>query len=378
MISQPGKWWKRSRSSSHASAIGELDFSVVLPTLLLGLVGVAMVFSATHATPGASHLYLKQLIYLGLGLAAMLACATISTQALLDRLAVPGYFVLAFVLLLLLAFGQEVAGSKRWIFLGPVSWQPSEFAKIATVLVLTRFLAARQERMHHWDTLFGAALIVGVPALLILKEPDLGTALVFVALLFVMLYAAGAPVRRLAGIVGGAVLCSPVIWILLKDYQRQRVMVFLNPEADTLGAGYNVIQSTIAVGSGRLLGKGWLQGTQSQLRFVPEHHTDFIFSVLAEEWGLLGSLGLILLFTILLLQALRIARQARDFEGSLIAIGLTTLLATQVVVNLSVAIGLLPVTGMTLPMISYGGSSLITNLCLIGILQNIWSARIVR
>jgi rod shape determining protein RodA len=376
--SHPGKWWKRSRASSHLNLIQDIDLSILLPTLVLSFIGVAMVYSATHSNAAMSHLYLKQLFWIAIGVMCMVMFASVSYQVLLDRFAWPSYFILMFVLAALLAVGTEIAGSKRWVQLGQFSWQPSEFAKVATVLVLTKFLTARQERMDQWDTLLGAALIAGVPALLILKEPDLGTALVFIGLLFVMLYAAGAPVRRLAGVVVTAVLCSPVIWVLLKDYQRQRVMVFLNPEADTLGAGYNVIQSTIAVGSGRVLGKGWLQGTQGQLRFVPEHHTDFIFSVLAEEWGLIGGVVLLLLFAILLLQALRVARQARDLNGSLIAIGLTTLLSAQVVINLSVAIGLIPVTGMTLPLISYGGSSLLTNLCLIGILLNVWSSRLVR
>jgi rod shape determining protein RodA len=171
---------------------------------------------------------------------------------------------------------------------------------------------------------------------------------------------------------------SPLVWILLKDYQRQRLFVFLNPGSDTLGAGYNIIQAKIAIGSGRFWGKGWLQGTQGQLRFVPEHHTDFIFSVLAEEWGWIGSIVLLLLFTILLFQSLRIARLARDHAGSLLAIGLTTLLGTQVIINMCVATGLLPVTGMTLPLISYGGSSLITTMSMLGMLMNIGSSRYVK
>lgn len=378
MDSHPGKWWKRSRASSHLDLVQELDLSILLPTLALAFIGVAMVYSATHANPSMSHLYLKQLFWVGVGAVGMIVFASFSYQVLLNRFAYPVYFFLIFILALLLAVGHEVAGSKRWINLGLMNWQPSETAKIVTVLVLSRFLSARQDRIASWDTFMGAALIAGVPALLILKEPDLGTSLVFAGLLFVMMFAAGVPVRRLLGVIGTAVMCSPVIWLFLKDYQRQRVMVFLNPEADMLGAGYNVIQSTIAVGSGRILGKGWLQGTQGQLRFVPEHHTDFIFSVLAEEWGLVGSLALLLLFTILLLQALRIARLARDMEGSLIAIGLTSMLAVQVVVNLCVAIGLIPVTGMTLPFISYGGSSLLTNLCVVGILMNVWSSRIAK
>jgi len=376
--SHPGKWWKRSKTSNRLNLIEEIDLSILLPTLTLGFIGVAMVFSATQAAPHMSHLYLKQLFWIAIGVIGMLTFASVSYQVLLDRYAWPAYFFMVFVLAALLAVGHEVAGSKRWIDLGFFNWQPSETAKIVTMLVLARFLSAREDRVKSWDTFLGAALIAGVPMLLILKEPDLGTALVFAGMLFVMLFSVGVPLRRLLGVIAAGMLCSPLIWVLLKDYQRQRLMVFLNPTADTLGSGYNVIQSKIAVGSGQVLGKGWLQGTQGQLRFVPEHHTDFIFSVLAEEWGLIGGLVLLLLFAILLLQALRVARLARDMSGSLVAIGITSVLGVQVVINLSVAIGLLPVTGMTLPLISYGGSSLLTNLCLIGILLNVWSTRIAK
>ncbi|NTV53791.1 MAG: FtsW/RodA/SpoVE family cell cycle protein, partial [Candidatus Firestonebacteria bacterium] len=182
----------------------------------------------------------------------------------------------------------------------------------------------------------------------------------------------------LFALIGAGIFASPLIWLMLKDYQRKRLLVFLNPGADTLGSGYNVIQAKIAIGSGQLFGKGWLAGTQGQLKFVPEHHTDFIFSVLAEEWGFIGALVLLGLFAVFLLQALRVARLARDMQGSLIAVGLTTVLAAQVLINLSVASGILPATGITLPLISYGGSSLLSTYCMIGILMNIWSTRIVK
>lgn len=355
-----------------------MDLSILLPLLLLALIGVAMVYSATHAKPEMAHLYLKQMFWMALGSVGLLFFASTNYQVLIDRYAYPAYWALVVLLAVLLVMGEEIAGSRRWLSLGPFGIQPSEFAKIATVLVLTKYFGSRGEKIGSWWTFMGALALAGVPMLLILKEPDLGTAMVFAAMVFVMLYAAGFPLKRLLLAGGSALLASPLIWTLLKDYQRRRVLVFLNPNADTLGAGYNVIQSRIAIGSGKLLGKGWLEGTQGQLRFVPEHHTDFIFSVLAEEWGFVGSLVLILLFTVVLLQALRVALQARDLNGSLVAAGLTTVVATQVLVNLSVATGLMPVTGMTLPLISYGGSSLLTMLCLVGILMNIWSSRVVR
>jgi len=355
-----------------------VDWSVLLTAALLSLTGVAMVYSATHAKLEMSHLYLKQLVWIGIGVLGMLFFASLNYQALLQRYAFPAYWVLVVLLALLLAAGQEVAGSRRWLNLGPFSLQPSEFAKIATTLVLARFLSNRQERIQAWDTVLGALLLAGLPMVLILKEPDLGTALLFIAVVFVMMYMVGVPLKRLLAIIGGGIFLSPLIWLLLKDYQRKRLMVFLNPNADTLGSGYNVIQSKIAIGSGQLLGKGWLAGTQGQLKFVPEHHTDFIFSVLAEEWGFIGCTVLLAMFVVFLLQALRVARVARDMQGSLIAVGLTTLLSTQVLINLGVATGILPATGITLPLISYGGSSLLTTYCIIGILMNIWSTRIVK
>jgi rod shape determining protein RodA len=375
--SQPGKWWKRSKGSGWSLNLG-VDISVLLPALALSLLGVAMVYSATQAKPEMAHLYLKQLTWIGIGCVGMLFFSSLNYQVLMQRYAYPAYWALVVLLAILLAAGQEVAGSKRWMSLGPVSLQPSEFAKIATTLVLAKYLSSRQDRVRSWDTVVGAFLLGGLPMLLILKEPDLGTALLFMTMVFVLLYTVGVPLKRLLTIVGGGILASPLIWMMLKEYQRKRLMVFLNPNADTLGSGYNVIQSKIAIGSGQLMGKGWLAGTQGQLKFVPEHHTDFIFSVLAEEWGFVGSVALLVLFLIFILQALRVARGARDLQGQLIAIGLTTILAAQVLINLGVATGILPATGITLPLISYGGSSLLTTYCIIGILMNIWSNRIVK
>lgn len=352
--------------------------TVLLPALLLAAVGVAMVYAATYNKAGMPILHLKQIVWLSLALVSMLFFASLNYQVLIDRYAFPAYWALVVLLAFLLAAGQEIAGSRRWLSLGPFGIQPSEFAKIATVLVLAKFLAFRHDRTHDWSTFWGVLALAGLPMLLILREPDLGTALVFIPLVLVLLFVHGVPVSRLLGTVGAGLLASPLVWLLLKEYQRRRVLVFLNPASDTLGAGYNVIQSKIAIGSGMLTGKGWLSGTQGQLRFVPEHHTDFIFSVLAEEWGFIGSTVVVLLFILLLLQALRVARSARDLEGSLTAIGLTTVLFTQVAVNLFVATGLMPVTGMTLPLISYGGSSLIAVFSLLGILNSIWTGRTVK
>ncbi len=352
--------------------------TILLPALVLALIGVAMVYSATFSKPEISQLYLKQILWISAGSLGLIFFASFNYQALLERYAYPVYWMILILLAVLLAVGEQISGSQRWIQLGPIGFQPSEFAKVATTLVLAKYLAGRQESIKQWKVVLGAFLLAGLPMILILRQPDLGTALVFVPLIFSMLFVAGVSWKRLTGIAMTGILASPLIWLLLKEYQRQRLRVFLTPSQDSLGAGYNVIQSKIAIGSGQAWGKGWLEGTQGQLRFLPEHHTDFIFSVMAEEWGFLGSLVLVLLFSILLLQALRVARSARDMSGSLTAVGLTMVIFTQVAINLGVATGIMPVTGMTLPFISYGGSSLIAVMCMLGILMSIWSGRKVK
>ena len=352
-----------------------MDITILLPALVLAIIGVAMIYSATYSKAALSQIYLKQILWLSLGTISLLFFASFNYQALLNRFAVPAYWIIIILLVVLLAAGEQISGSRRWINISGISFQPSEFAKVVTTLVLAKYLSEREDKIKEWQTLLGAFFITGLPMVLILREPDLGTTLVFVPLVFVMLYIVGVPFSRLFWITFAGLSTSPLIWFMLKDYQRQRLLVFINPNMDTLGAGYNVIQSKIAIGSGGWIGKGWLGGTQSQLKFVPEHHTDFIFSVIAEEWGFMGAFILIILFGVFLLQALRIARLARDTAGSLIAVGLTTIIFVQVVINLGGATGLLPVTGMTLPFISYGGSSIILCMSIIGILMSIWSGR---
>lgn len=370
--------WRRSKRSTSLRLAREMDMTILLPALILALIGVAMVYSATFSKPEISQLYLKQILWIAAGSLGLIFFASFNYQALLQRYAYPVYWMILVLLAVLLAMGEQISGSQRWIQLGPIGFQPSEFAKVATTLVLAKYLAGREEQIKRWKVILGAFLLAGLPMGLILRQPDLGTALVFIPLTFAMLFIVGVSWQRLIGIAMTGILASPLIWLLLKEYQRQRLRVFLTPSMDSLGAGYNVIQSKIAIGSGAAWGKGWLAGTQGQLKFLPEHHTDFIFSVMAEEWGFLGSLILVLLFCILLLQALRVARSARDMSGSLTAVGLTTIIFTQVGVNLGVATGIVPVTGMTLPFISYGGSSIIASMCMLGILMSIWSGRKVK
>lgn len=377
MAFQSRSLWK-TKSNNPLQLAREMDLTILIPALLLAAIGVAMVYSATHAKAEVAQLYLKQALWISMGVAGLLFFASFNYQIIVQRYATPAYWFLVAVLAFLLAAGKSISGSKAWIDLGPFHWQPSEFAKVATVMVLAKFLASRQNRVYEWSTLMGAFVLGGLPMVLILKEPDLGSSLVFVPMVLVMLFTVGVPIRRLFYIAGSIALTSPLVWFFLKDYQRKRLLVFLNPNTDSLGAGYNVIQSKIAIGSGGIAGKGWLSGTQGQLQFVPEHHTDFIFSVMAEEWGFLGAAVLLALFAILLMQMLRVARHARDMEGSLTAVGLTSVIFTQVAINLGVATGIIPVTGLTLPFISYGGSSMLVCMSMIGIIMSIWSCRKVK
>src|SRR5208337_588731 len=268
----------------------------------------------------------------------------------------PLYFLSILTLVGVMVAGKMVAGSRRWLLLGPFSFQPAELAKIAVILALATYFNRRPrlEAMRLKD-LAVPGLLVLVPVAVIIKQPDLGSGILVALVAGSMILFVGVRWRTLAGLALAMALCSPVVWILLKDYQRQRVLTFFNPEKDPLGAGYHILQSMIAVGSGQFWGKGFLQGTQSQLYFLPEQHTDFVFSVFAEEWGFVGSTVLLLLFAGLALWGL----------------GVTPLIFWQIFINLCMVTGVLPVVGIPLPLFSYGGSSLVTTFLGLGFLFNI-------
>lgn len=281
------------------------------------------------------------------------------------------------LLLLLIATSDPRRGARSWFGVGAFAFQPSEFAKIALILALARYLSRGDMPRRSATYLGGALLIAALPIGLILKEPDLGTALVFIPVIFAMLLTAGARGVYLAGTLMAGVLSLPIGWAFLKPYQKLRIKVFLNPQLEPLRAGYNAIQSLIAVGGGGLRGQGWLHGTQTHLRFLPERHTDFIFCVLAEESGFMGCVLVLALYAVIVLIGLRIAEQARDEFGKLTAVGITVLLAAHVVINIGMTIGLLPITGLPLPLMSYGGSSLLSICICLGILQGIGARRYI-
>jgi rod shape determining protein RodA len=369
----------------------DFDFVLLLTAILIFGVGLFFLYSASY-----QHTYrlsgflpqsflIRQTIWFGLGLLIGLAFLLIDYRKWLE-LAFPLYG-LGLLLLVLVLMGDEVRlGAQRWITFGNIALQPSEFIKLVTILILARYLGQRKVNQGQALSARGnlpkkelliSFLIVGVPFLLIVKQPDLGTALILVPILFAMLYVWGVRLRTLLLILAGFVLSSPLFWHLLKDYQKSRIMVFLNPNLDPLGAGYTVIQSKIAIGSGRLFGKGWLAGTQNQLNFLPERHTDFIFSVVGEEWGFLGAALLLALYFVLLWRAILCIQNTSLLTGRLLATGITVLLTFQVVINIAMTMGLVPVVGLPLPLVSYGGSSLLSTMIAIALLLNIGTRRTI-
>jgi rod shape determining protein RodA len=346
-----------------------VDWVLVGTALLLSLLGVAVVYSATH-TGRSPDLHLKQLALIGVGMLGLVTTAAVDYRRLADR-SVLLYVLSVGSLLYVLRFGPVHAGTRRWIELGGLQFQPSELVKLVAAVVMARiFSEYRQESLGLRDMLLPGAA-VGFLALLIAREPDLGTAACLVPMLFVVAFLAGLRMRAVAGLALVVLLTSALAWPFLRDYQKTRIYTFLDPSLDPKGAGYQKIQSQIAVGSGGLLGRGYLEGTQGQLGYLPARHTDFIFSVLAEEMGFVGVVVVLGLYLLLLWRMLETARLARDRLGAFLAAGITTGVAFQVVYNVAMVAGLVPVKGLPLPLLSYGGSSVVSTLMGIGLILSV-------
>ncbi len=353
--------------------VQNFDWGLLGLTLMIACIGLVTLYSAVTAeTPEPQKiLFYKQLVWFGVGLVAMVV-AFLFNYKLLDRWAPTLYIICILLLVAVLFMGKYAGGSKRWLILGPVSIQPSELVKLSVILILARYFSKdAYTRGFTLRELIRPALAILIPFVLIVRQPDLGTAMLVMLIagsitLFVKIE------RRslIALIVSGAVLV-PLVWFVLKPYQQQRILVFLNPDNDPLRAGYHIIQSKIAIGSGMLTGKGYLKGTQNALSFLPEEHTDFIFSVLAEEWGFIGSLVLVLLFLIFIFWGLNVAIACREPFGTIVAVGVTAMIFWQSIINIGMAMGLMPVVGVPLPFISYGGSSVLTTAIGIGLLLNV-------
>jgi rod shape determining protein RodA len=270
-----------------------------------------------------------------------------------------------------LLLGRSAQGARRWITLGPLTVQPSELFKLVLLMVLAHYLASREDHRPGWDRLL-LPLILSAPAFaLIVKQPDLGTALVLVPVVVALVFLGGARIRDLAVTGACGLAAVPVVWFFLRGYQRERLLVYIDPGRDPLGSAWNVIQAKITIGSGQLAGKGLFGGTQSRLAFLPERHTDFIFAAFAESWGFLGAIALLLVYGLLALRGFEVAQTARDTLGTLIAAGATVLLVSQALINLGMVTGLLPVVGIPLPLVSYGGSALLTALGAVALIENV-------
>lgn len=359
-----------------------LDWPLILAVLCLIAVGMVVIYSASYSqlvAAGLSPFYYVGRQALAFGLGTLLAVVVI----LFDYRAWKRWSKLAYlgtVLLLVgvLVFGNRIFGSQRWMRFGPLSLQPSELAKVALVLALAK-LFEKEENAQTLRGVLQAALLTVIPMGLILIQPDLGTAVIFVGLFFAMWYVGNAPLKSLLLTALILILAAVLVivaslqgWVsIIKPYQLTRILVFLDPYADRDGAGWNVIQSIIAIGSGGFFGKGILGGTQSSLHFLPANHTDFVFSVIAEEFGFLGALFVLGLFVVLIWRGLHIAAVAKDTYGTLLAAGATSIFFFHLIINVGMALGMMPVTGLPLPFITAGGSTMITSLIAVGIILNV-------
>jgi rod shape determining protein RodA len=348
------------------------DWTLLITVLFISTMGILNLYSSTYPHTGSgTPLFIKQIYWLlaGIGLAIFILLFDYRTFI---RYAYPFYISCLFLLLLVMIFGRTTSGSQRWLQLGFFSFQPSELAKIAIILALTRYFTENENTLGYgFRDLIVPFLILAIPLALIFKQPDLGTTGLLVLISFSMLAFMGFRLQTWLTLGGACAAALPIFWHFLKDYQKTRLLTFINPDLDPLKTGYHITQSKIAVGSGTIWGKGWLKGTQSQLHFLPEQHTDFVFSVWAEEWGFVGAFLLLFLFLLLISRGLKIANTSKDRAGAVLAIGISAMLFWQIFINVGMVVGIVPVVGVPLPLFSYGGTSVISTLMGIGILMNI-------
>lgn len=397
-----------------------IDFILIFSLLGLFILGLLALYSSSHSnleSANDTNHFMKQAIWMAIGSLLMIVIYFIPHRWIYNS----AYFLYGigiFLLIFTFFMGKVGQGAERWIQIGAFSFQPSEFMKVATILAVARYISNEERDLNRFKYFVFAASFLVLPFVLIIRQPDLGTSMVFVALALPMFYWAGLSLSNLILIISPFIimfasfhfsafliimllligylilarrkksvaisvffsniimgLITPVIWNHLKPYQRNRIIIFLNPEADPKGAGYQIIQSKVAIGSGGSLGKGFMQGSQTQLRFLPEQHTDFIYAVIGEEFGFLGTLIGIMLFFIFIIRGIQIANMVHNRFNSIVVLGIVTVIFFHVSVNLGMVVGLLPVTGLPLPFISYGGSSMINNLLMVGIMLNFYRNR---
>jgi rod shape determining protein RodA len=364
--------------------IAHFDWGLLVSIILIPCVGLTVLYSAGFDPDSAgvylswlgitihSAAFVRQLAYIGVGLLVM--CAALSfPSSIFNRFAYPIYAVCIGLLVLVLLHGSVSNGARRWIDLGFINLQPAEPMKLGLILALSRFLArfpapSGGYRLKH---LFFPFMFIALPMALIAKQPDLGSALALAAIGGAMIVFVGVNWRTLLILVLTAALIIPSGWHFLHDYQKRRLLVLLDPESDPLGSGYHIIQSKIAVGSGGFGGRGFLEGTQSQLEFLPEHTTDFVFSVLSEEWGFVGGAIVLLLYCLLIYRMLRVVARTRDAGDTLLVFGVVSMLFFHTVINIGMVVGVFPVVGIPLPLFSYGGSSVLSTMCALGLVLGV-------
>ena len=359
---------------------------ILVVALLIAAIGVLSIYSSTSQKTGQpwEDIYKRQLLWIAIGLAAYCLFAGLNYRRLWDATYL--FYVLSMASLALVSIlGIVRLGAQRWIKLAGFNFQPSEFAKLAVIIFLARYFSRKSvEDISLLSGKFGIFrglvlpfIFVAMPMFLIIEQPDLGSGLIILLVFVFLLYLTHVRLKYIFTLIALLIVPLPFAWHFLRDYQKERLLVFINPNIDPLGAGYTIIQSKIAIGSGGFFGKGWLSGTQSQLRFLPESHTDFIFATFSEEWGFLGSTLLIFLYYLIICQGFIIASRTNDSFGKLLAYGISLLLTLQVFINISMNMGLAPVVGLPLPLMSYGGSSVLVTFISLGILTNIDRTRAV-
>ncbi|HSP06710.1 MAG TPA: rod shape-determining protein RodA, partial [Acidobacteriota bacterium] len=354
------------------------QFDWILLSCLLALtgVGVLMIYSATYQTVRAD-LYIRQLQWCSMARVLFFIILQIDYHSLVD-LALPFYIFSLTLLVAVLFFGKRISGAKSWFAFGYFHFQPSEIAKIASIVLLARYLSDDSRGNLTLKDLGMACVIMGIPMFLIILQPDMGTTITFLPPLILLLFLAGMRFRWILLAIAGGIASLPVFWLFLKQYQKARILTFLDPTMDPLGSGYQIIQSKIAIGSGRILGKGlFSKATQAYLDFIPEKQTDFVFSILAEDFGLIGVLIVLGIYFLLLARVFHAAKQSRDRVGTFIIMGFTAVFFFHVLVNIGMIIGLMPITGLPLPLMSYGGSSLLSTIVGLAIVSNIYMRRFV-
>ncbi|MBY0407900.1 MAG: rod shape-determining protein RodA [Rickettsiales bacterium] len=363
-------------SARHLTLLGrlaEINWFIIFIMSSIAAIGFAMMVSAGGGDfhPWAS----QQMSRFALAFVIMLVLAMIPMRILMDY-AYIFYFLCLLVLLGVDIMGHIGMGAKRWLTLGGLNLQPSEFMKLAVIMVLARYFhQLHPEDIQRFPFLIPPLILIAMPAVLILRQPNLGTTIIMGSVGVIMCFLAGVRWRYFIGAAVAGLSALPLVWHFMHDYQKRRVLTFLDPDQDPQGAGYNILQSIIAIGSGGLLGKGYMHGSQNQLNFLPEKHTDFIFTMLAEEFGFIGCMVVLLLFFVLLMSGMMISLRSRSTFGAMVAAGVTALIFMHLLINCSMVMGMMPVVGVPLPLMSYGGSIMVSTVLAVGLLLNSYTYR---